>query len=175
MASQAFTRELRVTAGPERCWEVLTDVATLASWVTVLHDVEEHSRLDRYSVVLADRLGPMKLKAKLDVRVEVPDEGREVHVSASGRDVQVNSAINVDATLRIEPGDDTHTAVAVSGTYAVTGRVASMGSGIIRKKADLILEEFFAEASRALGTGGVEEPGTADAPGQLARDAGGHP
>jgi carbon monoxide dehydrogenase subunit G len=172
MASQAFARDLRVTAAPERCWEVLTDVATLASWVTVLHDVEEHSRLDRYSVVLSDRLGPMKLKAKLDVRVEVPEEGREVRVSASGRDVQVNSAISVDATLRIEPGDDV-TAVAVSGTYAVTGRVASMGGGIIRKKAEVILEEFFTEAGRALGAAGAQGAGDADAPGQSARDAGG--
>jgi carbon monoxide dehydrogenase subunit G len=150
MAAESFARELRVTADRDTCWEVLTDVERLASWVSVLHEVTEISRLEKYTAVLADKLGPMKLRAQLDVDVKVLDGGSAVHVAAAGRDAQVNSKISVDATLRLDESGD-GTLVVAAGTYQVTGRVASMGGGIIRKKADHILEEFFTQTSRALG------------------------
>jgi carbon monoxide dehydrogenase subunit G len=42
--------------------------------------------------------------------------------------------------------------VDVSGSYSVTGRVASMGSSQVKRKADKILEEFFTQAGQELGT-----------------------
>lgn len=156
MASESFERTQHVSADVARCWEVLTDVEQLASWVTVVHDVHEISRLERYTAVLQDRLGPLKLRAALDVRVEVVDDGSQVRVRASGRDAQVSSQINVDATLLLQP-DGEGTTVVTAGTYQVVGRVASMGGGIIRKKADHILEEFFTHAQGTLD-GGVAAP-----------------
>jgi carbon monoxide dehydrogenase subunit G len=43
--------------------------------------------------------------------------------------------------------------VVVKGRYQVTGRAASMGSGVIKKKADKLLQEFFAAAAGELGGG----------------------
>jgi len=42
--------------------------------------------------------------------------------------------------------------IATEGRYEVTGRVASMGSGVIQKKADRILADFFSKAALELGT-----------------------
>lgn len=36
------------------------------------------------------------------------------------------------------------------GTYEVTGRVATLGAGAIRKKGDRVLEGFFENAEREL-------------------------
>jgi carbon monoxide dehydrogenase subunit G len=41
--------------------------------------------------------------------------------------------------------------IVVDGVYEVTGKVASMGSGTINKKAQKILDEFFGAASEDLG------------------------
>jgi carbon monoxide dehydrogenase subunit G len=151
MASEKFHRQLLLTADSDRCWQVLTDVDELASWVTVVHDVREVTRLERYSAVLQDRLGPLKLRADLDVRVDVREAGRHLQVRASGRDPQVNSQIAVDATLLLVPVEG-GTELETSGSYQVVGRVASMGGGIIRKKADHILEQFVTNAQRTLGS-----------------------
>jgi carbon monoxide dehydrogenase subunit G len=155
MASEQFARDLTVSSDPGRCWAVLTDVTQVASWVTVVHDVTEVERLATYTAVLQDKLGPFKLKALLDIRVEVLEEGRRIRMRATGKDVQINSQISVDATLSLSPADDGGTVVATEGSYQVVGRVATMGAGVIRKKADKILEEFFSNAAAELAAAPV--------------------
>jgi carbon monoxide dehydrogenase subunit G len=155
VASEQFARELVVPADPGRCWEVLTDVRRLASWVTIAHDAVELERLARYTAVLQDKLGPFKLRAPLDIQVEVLEDGRRVRMQASGKDAQVNSQISVDAILELRPTGEGGTAVSTAGSYQVVGRVATMGGGVIRKKAEKILEEFFTNAESELASAPV--------------------
>ena len=150
MASEDFDRSMTVGAGATEVWTALTDVDRLARWVGILHDVKEIERLDTYTAVLEDKVGPFKLQATLAVDVTVPEEGVRVEVSASGRDRAVDSKIAINAALTLSDTDGA-TAIQLAGSYQVTGRVASMGGGIIRKKAEGVLNDFFASAERELG------------------------
>lgn len=151
VATEQFSREIAVATDPDGTWQVLTDVSRLAGWVGIVRDVVELSRLEKYTAVLEDRVGPFKLRADLEIAAQVVREGRHIELQASGRDRAVDSRISVSAKLVIaESGSGT--TVAVDGTYQVTGRVASMGSGVIRKKADRILADFFGHAVAELGT-----------------------
>lgn len=152
MASEKFERTLQVTAGADQAWVTLTDVDVLAGWVGIVHDVKEVSHLESYTAVLQDRVGPFKLRADLKVTAEVLEPGRRIHITASGRDRQVDSRISVDATLALVNSHGTGTSVEVEGSYQVTGRVAGMGAGVIKKKADKVMSEFFDNAASALGT-----------------------
>ena len=149
MATEKFTRSVNVSADGATTWSVLTDVDRLASWVGIVHDVKELSHLDKYTAVLEDRVGPFRLRADLSVDVAVPEGGVRIDVSASGRDRAVDSKISVNATLELVIHDN-GTTINVDGVYQVTGRVASMGGGIIRKKADGVLNDFFSSAEREL-------------------------
>jgi carbon monoxide dehydrogenase subunit G len=140
-----------VSADQEKTWATLTDVPLLVSWLSVLEQAEELAPLAHYSAVLMDRLGPFKLRADLDIVLSEVVDGRHVAVRAEGEDRQVGSRVVVDAVLDLEPGAAGGSVVRVAGTYEVTGRVASMGSGTIRKKADKILDEFFVHLAEALG------------------------
>ena len=71
-------------------------------------------------------------------------------VTAGGEDRQVASRIAATIELRVEP-DGNGTSLEVSGRYEVTGKVATLGAGAIRKKGDKILQEFFDSASKELG------------------------
>lgn len=150
MPQAEFARDIEVSAPPEACWPVLTDVERVASWVSIVGAVEELEHLARYRTVLQDRFGPFRLKADVDVTVTELEEGRRIRLHAAGRDRQVNSNIDVDAELRLEPlGEGTR--IAVGGRYSVIGTVATMGAGTIDKKAQTILEEFFGAAAAELG------------------------
>lgn len=152
MTAETFDRTLTVTSSPERCWTILTEVDRLAGWVTIVHDVKELSRLDKYTAVLQDRVGPFKMHADLDITVEVPEEGRRIDVQASGRDRAMDTRLAVKATLTLADAPAGGTSVQVAGNYEVTGKAARMGTGIIRKKADGIINDFFTNAERELGT-----------------------
>jgi carbon monoxide dehydrogenase subunit G len=41
--------------------------------------------------------------------------------------------------------------LSVDGCYEVAGRVATLGAGTIRKKADKLMDEFFGNMKRTLG------------------------
>lgn len=150
MPSVAFSRTQSVAASPDEAWTVLTDVERLISWVSVLEEAREHEPLSRYSAVLADRLGPFRLRADLEITVTDVEEPARLTLRAVGEDRQVASRITVDATLRLLPGDP-QTTVEVSGSYEVAGRVATLGAGTITKKADRLLDEFFAAVRDDLG------------------------
>src|ERR1700723_105593 len=148
MATANFARDLTVTASPEQTWTVLTDVDRLASWVGIVQDVVELSRLEKDSAVLMVRVGPIKLRAGSGINVK----GGGVEAEAAGRDRAVDSRIAVRARLRLSAAEHGGSTIATEGRYEVTGRVASMGSGVISKKADRILADFFSKEALELGT-----------------------
>ncbi|HEY7175041.1 MAG TPA: SRPBCC domain-containing protein [Micromonosporaceae bacterium] len=153
MTSQEFSRRLTVAASPEQTWTVLTDVDRLAVWVGIVRDVVELIPLQSYTAVLQDRVGPFRLRADLEITAHVVHDGQEIRIEASGRDRAVDSRIGVRALLRLDEAESSGTTIFTEGSYEVTGRVASMGSGVIQKKADRILEDFFSNAGRELGNG----------------------
>ena len=146
-----FRRNLDVRATPDESWSALTDVTRLVGWVSIVEGAVELSHLEKYTAVLMDRLGPFKLRADLDVTVSDVKPGESLRVHAEGEDRQVGSRLVVDATLAVQPRG-TGSTVVVDGVYEVSGKVASMGSGTINKKAEKILEQFFGAAAEALGT-----------------------
>jgi carbon monoxide dehydrogenase subunit G len=117
----------------------------------VVEDAAELTPLARYTAVLMDRLGPFKLRADLDITLSEVVVGQHVAVRAEGEDRQVGSRVVVLAALDLAPGTNGGSVVQVAGSYEVTGKVASMGTGTIRKKADKILDEFFGHLAASLG------------------------
>jgi carbon monoxide dehydrogenase subunit G len=151
MAADTFARTLTVTTDRAQAWDVLTDVDRLAGWVTIVHDVQELARLEKYTAVLQDRVGPFKMRADLDITADVVEPGRRIDISASGRDRALDTRIAVKATMVLSDIAAGGTSIEISGDYQVTGKAAGMGAGVIRKKADGIINDFFASAARELG------------------------
>ncbi|MCU1489482.1 MAG: hypothetical protein JWM85_887 [Acidimicrobiaceae bacterium] len=149
----SFDRSIAVAAAPEAAWKVLLDVSTVASWVPIVEDVQEKTFLEQYIAVLKDQVGPFRLRADLDIRVTELRPLELVRIAASGEDRQVGSRISVDAALQLEAAPDGGSSINVVGTYEVTGRIATLGAGTIRRKADKILEQFFGSAEKALASG----------------------
>ena len=151
MAHEDFSRSFAVPASALSTWATMTDVEQLISWISVLEDASTVEPLDRYRAVLQDRLGMFALRADLEILVTEHTEPTFIVATAEGEDRQVGSRIRVDVRLELDErqdGGETH--LTVSGRYEVTGRVATLGSSTIRRKADKILEEFFTNLGTVL-------------------------
>jgi carbon monoxide dehydrogenase subunit G len=155
MPAIEFERSQVVAADPQHCWSVYTDVPKLVTWVTVLDEAKEISHLETYTAVLADRVGPFKLKADLDIKVSEVVPGEHIRVRADGKDRQVASRIMIDAVLSTEPQQGGGTLVRATGSYEVVGIVATMGASMIVTKANKILDEFFGHSVAELGDPGM--------------------
>lgn len=146
---QDFAKAVRLGAGPEAVWDAVRDVHRVASWLPIVREVRDVDPPRRYAALLEDRLGPFAMRADLDIAVEI-HEPRRMRVLAAGEDRQVASRISATVELTVEP-DGAGTSLGVSGRYEVTGKVATLGAGAIRKKGDRILQEFFDNVADELG------------------------
>jgi carbon monoxide dehydrogenase subunit G len=143
---QEFSQTLIVDAPPEAVWATVSDIPRVLSWISIVEFAEDVAT-DRYKVVLADKLGPFKLRADVDVHVTERVEGERIRARGDGEDRQIGSRLVVEVELDVRPQDG-GTKLDVGGSYEVTGRPAALGAGSIRKKASTILSEFFAAAQR---------------------------
>ena len=146
---QDFAKTIRLDASPDAVWAAVRDVHRVASWLSIVREVRDVDPPRRFAALLEDRLGPFAMRADLDLTVETR-EPRGLHVSAGGEDRQVASRISATIDLAIEP-EGAGTSLKVTGKYEVTGKVATLGAGAIRKKGDRILDEFFDNAAKDLG------------------------
>lgn len=146
---QDIARTVAVAASRRAVWEALVDVPRVASWLSVVGQVREIEPLRRYSAVLEDRIGPFVLRA--DLAVTVAAEEPRLHVEASGEDRQVASRISAAVDIAVTD-DGGRTTVALTGGYDITGRVATLGAGAIRKKGEHVLDGFVAALTRELGS-----------------------
>ncbi len=145
---QEFAKMIHLAASPDAVWAAVNDVRRVASWLSIVREVRDVEPPRRYAALLEDRLGPFAMPADPDLTVE--RDGRKMPVTAAGEDRQVASRIAATIELAVEP-DGAGTKLAVTGRYEVTGRVATLGAGAIRKKGDRILQEFCENASKELG------------------------
>lgn len=147
---QDVARTVRIAASADAAWAALLDFQRVASWLSVIRDLREVEPLRRYTTVLEDRVGPFALRADLVVDVISDTDARLLRVAGSGEDRQIASRIS--ATLEIAVlAEETGSSVVVTGRYEITGRIATLGAGAIRKKGDKVLEGFFANLTRELG------------------------
>ena len=147
---QDIDRTVRLAASAEDTWTTLLDFERVASWLAVVRDVREIEPLKRYTTVLQDRVGPFAMKADLTIDVAADAAARTLRVSGSGDDRQIASRISASLEVTVTPESD-GCALHVKGRYEITGRIATLGAGAIRKKGDKVLEDFFTKATAELG------------------------
>lgn len=159
---EAVRREFVVEASRAEAWPRLMDVETVASWLPILHPVTERtSGVDgisgaSFQAAFEDRVGPFTLRADLGIEVLAVEATEEVSIRARGEDRQVRSRIMIDASARLSEDGPHRTRVHLVGTYEITGRVATLGAGVIRSKANKIIDTFCTNAA----TGLAGAPGT---------------
>ena len=153
---EAVDREFVVGATRDEVWPRLLDVQAVASWLPIMHSVTEVSTgpsgIDgsSFQAAFEDKVGPFSLRADLHIEVAGVRDGEEVAIRARGEDRQIRSRIMIDAACVLSDDGPGQTRVRLSGSYEITGRVATLGAGIIRSKAAKLIDTFCTNATHGL-------------------------
>ena len=155
---EAVEREFVVDAARAEVWPRLLEVETVASWLPIMHSVTEVSSggsgIDgsSFRAAFEDKVGPFSLRADLLIEVAGVQEPDEVSIRARGEDRQIRSRIMIDAACTLADEGPDRTRIRLSGTYEITGRVATLGAGVIRSKATKLIDTFCTNAAHGLST-----------------------
>jgi len=144
-----FTKDIEVSRAPEQVWGFLWDVERVAKCLPGCEDARTVIPEQRYAAVVAERVGPFKVRFPLEIEVLEFDKGRRLKAQAAGRDSAIGSSLRTTIELELEPrglGSVIH----IVSDATVVGRLGTLGQGMIERKADQIMEGFAAAMRQAL-------------------------
>lgn len=151
-----------IEAPVESVWAFTGDVPAVARCLPGVQEFEQEDE-DTYTGALRVKVGPVevRLSGRLRVAERDADELR-ARLEAEAADRRIRGAVKATSTLRLEPGPDGTTALAIHTDAAVLGKLGEFGQAVMRRKANQLLQQFARNMSRSIAerTGQAEETGT---------------
>lgn len=137
-----FSMTMALSAAPAELWNTLTDVALISQCIPGCENVEEIERLATYKATVKQKIGPFKIEVPADITVESVTEPSHVRTRANGRDKFTGTRLAVTLDVTVSALDGKGSTLNVEAQVDVQGRLASLGMGIIKRRADQNFEEF---------------------------------
>lgn len=136
-----FEKEVEILAPREKVWNFIWDVDRFIACVPGCKEAKTVEPGKRYTATMVEKVGPFRVEFPTTIEVLEREELTRIKAQAAGADNKIGSRmkISLDVNLR-EQGDKT-----VLGFVAgvdILGKLAALGHGIIKRKADQVLDEF---------------------------------
>jgi carbon monoxide dehydrogenase subunit G len=144
-----FQKEVEIAAPREKVWNFIWDVDRFIACVPGCKDAKTVEPGKRYSATMVEKVGPFKVEFPTTIEVLEREELSRIKAQASGADNKIGSRMKIDLDVHLrEQGENT-----VLGFVAgvdILGKLAALGHGIIKRKADQVLDEFAQSVKKRL-------------------------
>jgi uncharacterized protein len=136
-----FEKEVEILASREKVWNFIWDVDRFIACVPGCKEAKTIESGKLYSATMIEKVGPFRVEFPTTIEVLEREELTRIKAQATGADNKIGSRmkLSLDVQLR-EQGEKT-----VLGFVAgvdILGKLAALGHGIIKRKADQVLDEF---------------------------------
>jgi carbon monoxide dehydrogenase subunit G len=136
-----FENHFDVDAPLEEVWKALLDVERVAPTVPGAR-VLERTGEDAYKVAIKVKVGPMSMT--YNGAVEITDRDPEAHravMRARAKESRGQGTADADVTMELG-GDDGHTSATVITEVQLSGKVATMGQGVLQDVSGRLIGTF---------------------------------
>lgn len=136
-----FQKEVEILAPREKVWQFIWDVDRFIACVPGCKEAKTIEPGKRYAATMVEKVGPFKVEFPTTIEVLEREELTRIKAQATGADNKIGSRMKLDLDVHLrEEGDKT-----ILGFVAgvdILGKLAALGHGIIKRKADQVLDEF---------------------------------
>jgi|GEM_PF-828179 len=126
---------------PDQLWETLLDADTLEETIPGAKNLERNG--DHYEGSLERGLAGISLTLSADVDIVDKEEPNWLECEIEAVDNTINSRVNGTAHVDFEETDDGATNLVYETEFDFSGKLASLGSRIIKRKVNKDLNTFF--------------------------------
>ena len=95
----------------------------------------------RYSATMVEKVGPFKVEFPTTIEVLEREELSRIKAQASGADNKIGSRMKLDLEVKLREEENKTVLQFIAGVD-ILGKLAALGHGIIKRKADQVLDEF---------------------------------
>lgn len=136
-----FQKEVEIRAPREKVWKFIWDVDRFIACVPGCKEAKTLEEGKRYSAIMTEKVGPFKVEFPTTIEVLERDELTHIKAQAAGADNKIGSRMKIDLDVNLRAENDNTILGFVAGVD-ILGKLAALGHGIIKRKADQVLDEF---------------------------------
>ena len=152
-----FENSFDVGAPIDTVWDALLDVERVAPTVPGAQVLERVSD-DAYKVAIKVKVGPMSMTYSGEVEITERDEAAHRAVmKARAKESRGQGTADADVTM-VLAGSDGGTSASVTTDVQLSGKVATMGQGVLQDVSRRLVDTFAANLSTMLEGGPPAEP-----------------
>ena len=144
-----FQKDVEIRAPREKVWNFIWDVDRFISCLPGCKDAKTIEEGKRYSATMVEKVGPFKVEFPTTIEVLEKEELTRIKAQASGADNKIGSRMKVELDVNLKGEGETTSLSFVAGVDIV-GKLAALGHGIIKRKADQVLDEFIQAVKQRL-------------------------
>ena len=136
-----FEKEVEILAPREKVWNYIWDVNRFIACVPGCKEAKTIEEGKKYSATMIEKVGPFKVEFPTSIEVLERQELTHIRAQASGADNKIGSRMKLDLDVNLREQDGKTIVKFVAGVD-ILGKLAALGHGIIKRKADQVLDEF---------------------------------
>lgn len=139
--SLQFQKEVEIDAPRDKVWKFIWDVDRFIACVPGCKEAKTLEEGKRYTATMTEKVGPFKVEFPTTIEVLEREELTHIKAQAAGADNKIGSRMKIDLDVNLRAQDDKTILGFVAGVD-ILGKLAALGHGIIKRKADQVLDEF---------------------------------
>ena len=144
-----FQKEVEIAAPRDKVWNFIWDVDRFIECVPGCKEAKTIEPGKRYSAIMVEKVGPFKVEFPTTIEVLEREELSHIKAQAAGADNKIGSRMKVDLDVHLRDQNGNTVLGFVAG-LDILGKLAALGHGIIKRKADQVLDEFAQAVKRRL-------------------------
>lgn len=123
-------------------WQSLWNIEEIARCIEGCRDVRVLEPERRYAATVVERVGPFSVTVEMELEVVESEPGRRLVIEASGKDGRLGTRVRWRGAIALNPEGDGRTSLEVRLHAEVRGKIASLGEGLVKRKAQEGLQKF---------------------------------
>jgi len=134
-------QQLTIAAPVERIWDFLMDIPAMSRCVPGVENVEQTGK-NTFTARVKQKIGPVAVNFACQITILSVDKASySSSAQVTGRDVKVLSGMKAVMSMNLAPRDDGVLFTVVTDVD-ISGKIAQYGHGIVRQRANVLLEAF---------------------------------
>jgi carbon monoxide dehydrogenase subunit G len=136
-----FDKEVEILAPREKVWKFIWDVNRFIACVPSCKDAKTVEEGKLYSATMVEKVGPFRVEFPTTIEVLEKEELKHIKAQASGADNKIGTRMKIELDVNLQERDN-KTLLGFVANVDILGKLAALGHGIIKRKADQVLDEF---------------------------------
>jgi carbon monoxide dehydrogenase subunit G len=136
-----FEKEVEILAPIDKVWNFIWDVDRFIACVPGCKEAKTIEAGKHYAATMVEKVGPFRVEFPTTIEVLEKKDLSRIKARASGADNKIGTRMKLDLDVSLREQDNKTILGFVAGVD-ILGKLAALGHGIIKRKADQVLDEF---------------------------------